>query len=60
MSFDNSNIIQQLLSDIIFRPYVISLKKLNIFMLGIGKSKKSEWNYAGEGYKSVFQYISIV
>ena len=21
----------------------------------MGKSKKSEWNYSGEGYKSVFQ-----
>ena len=42
MGFDNSNIIQQLLSDIIFHSYVISLKKLNIFMLEIGKSKKPE------------------
>jgi len=56
MGFDNSNIIQQLLSDIIFHPYVISLGKLNIFVLGMGKSKNPEWNYAGEGYKSVFQY----
>jgi len=55
MGFDNSNIIQQLLGDIIFRPYMISLGKLNVIVLGVGKSKKPEWNYAGEGYKSVFQ-----
>ncbi|GET51900.1 hypothetical protein GLOIN_2v1880126 [Rhizophagus irregularis DAOM 181602=DAOM 197198] len=55
MGFDNSNIIQQLLDDIIFRPYMISLEKLNVIVLGMGKSKKPEWNYAGEGYKSVFQ-----
>ncbi|POG72949.1 hypothetical protein GLOIN_2v1840190, partial [Rhizophagus irregularis DAOM 181602=DAOM 197198] len=55
MGFDNSNIIQQLLDDIIFRPYMISLVKLNVIVLGMGKSKKPEWNYAGEGYKSVFQ-----
>ena len=55
MGFDNSNIIQQLLSDIIFRPYMISLGRLNVIVLGMGKSKKQEWNYAGEGYKSVFQ-----
>ncbi|RGB22494.1 hypothetical protein C1646_775994 [Rhizophagus diaphanus] len=53
--FDNSNIIQQLLDDIIFRPYMISLGKLNIIVLGMGKSKKPERNYAGEGYKSIFQ-----
>jgi len=56
MGFDNSKIVQQLLGDIIFRPYMFSLRRLNIFVLGIGKSKKPEWNYAGEGYKSVFQY----
>jgi hypothetical protein len=56
MGFDNSNIVQQLLSHVIFRPYMFSLRKLNIFVLGIGKSKKPEWNYAGEGYMSAFQY----
>ncbi|UZO04434.1 uncharacterized protein OCT59_024820 [Rhizophagus irregularis] len=55
MGFDNSNIIQQLLDDIIFHPYMISLRKLNVIVLEMGKSKKLEWNYAGEGYKSVFQ-----
>ena len=56
MGFDDSNIVQQLLSDIIFRPYAFSLRRLNIFVMGMGKSKKPEWNYTGEGYKSVFQY----
>ncbi len=40
IGFDNSNIVQQLLSDIIFCLYMVSLEKLNIFTLGIGKSKK--------------------
>jgi len=56
MGFDNLDIVQQLLGDVIFRPYMFSLGKLNIFVLGMGKSKKPEWNYVGEGYKSVFQY----
>src|SRR3954469_18872822 len=46
MSFDNSTIVEQLLSDAIFRSYMFKLEKLNIFVLGMGKSKKSEWNYA--------------
>ena len=50
MGFDDSNIAQQLLSDIIFHPYAFSLKKLKIFVMGMGKSKKLEWNYAREGY----------
>jgi hypothetical protein len=34
---------------------MIDLGKLNIIVLKMGKSKKLEWNYAGEGYKSIFQ-----
>ncbi|GES96912.1 hypothetical protein GLOIN_2v1880126 [Rhizophagus clarus] len=55
MGFDNSDIIQQLLGDIIFRLYMINLGKLNVIVLGMGESKKPEWNYAEEGYKSIFQ-----
>ncbi|RIA98009.1 hypothetical protein C1645_813396 [Glomus cerebriforme] len=55
MGFNNTNIIQQLLGNIIFHSYMISLEKLNVIVLGMGKSKKSEWNYAEKGYKSVFQ-----
>ena len=58
MGFNNSNIVEELLSDIIFRPYMFSLEKLKIFVLGMGKSKKPEWNYAGDRYKSIFQYSS--
>jgi hypothetical protein len=42
-----------LLSNIIFHPYIISLEKLNIIVLGMGKLKKLEWNYAGKEYKSL-------
>src|SRR4051812_13035274 len=42
MGFDNSTIVEQLLSDAIFRPYMFKLEKLNIFVLGMVKSKKSE------------------
>ncbi|GBC37890.1 uncharacterized protein OCT59_005523 [Rhizophagus irregularis] len=31
--------------------------KLNIWVLGIGKSNKNEWNFAGTGYKTSFIYI---
>ena len=36
MGFDNSNIVEQLLSDVTFRPYMFKLEKLNIFVLGMG------------------------
>jgi hypothetical protein len=55
MGFDNSDVVEQLFSDVIFRPYTFNLGRLNIFVLGMGKSKKPEWNYAGDGYKSIFQ-----
>src|SRR5581483_12290210 len=55
MGFDNPDIVEQLFSDVIFRPFMFSLARLNIFVLGMGKSKKPEWNYAGDGYKSVLQ-----
>ncbi|GBB87824.1 hypothetical protein RclHR1_14310001 [Rhizophagus clarus] len=55
MGFDNSDIIQQLLDNIIFCLYMISFRKLNVIMLGMGKLKKPEWNYTGEEYKSIFQ-----
>src|SRR4051794_18334135 len=35
---------------------MIDLGKLNIIVLKMGKSKKLEWNYAGEGYKSILQF----
>ncbi|CAI2178751.1 5561_t:CDS:1 [Funneliformis geosporum] len=56
MGFDNSNIIQQLLGNVIFHPFMFNLGKLNIFVLGIEKSKNLKWNYVGERYKSIFQY----
>ncbi|CAG8507196.1 11880_t:CDS:2, partial [Scutellospora calospora] len=47
MEFDNSTISNILIQDFPFQVYALSLEKLRIWILGIEKSNKSEWNYAG-------------
>ncbi|CAI2200110.1 19651_t:CDS:2, partial [Funneliformis geosporum] len=42
IGFDNSDVVEQLFSDIIFRSYTFSLGRLNIFVLEMGKSKKPD------------------
>ncbi|PKC15243.1 hypothetical protein RhiirA5_408394 [Rhizophagus irregularis] len=57
MGFDIPVISEVLLKDLPFRAFIFSLGKLNIWVLGIGKSNKNEWNFAGTGYKTSFIYI---
>ncbi|GES72774.1 hypothetical protein GLOIN_2v1767687 [Rhizophagus clarus] len=54
MGFDIPIISEILLKDLSFRTFIFSLGKLNIWVLGIGKSNKNEWNFAGTGYKTSF------
>ncbi|PKC75907.1 hypothetical protein RhiirA1_407034, partial [Rhizophagus irregularis] len=56
MGFDIPIISEALLKDLPFRAFLFPLGKLNIWVLGIGKSNNNEWNFAGTGYKTSFIY----
>ena len=56
MGFDIPVISEALLKDLPFCVFFFSLGKLHIWVLEIGKSNKSEWNFAGMGYKTSFIY----
>ncbi|CAG8786956.1 11995_t:CDS:2, partial [Gigaspora rosea] len=56
MGFDIPIISEELLQDIPFQPYFFSLDKLRLWVIEIGKSNNSEWNFARPGYKSSFIY----
>ncbi|CAG8625611.1 5163_t:CDS:2, partial [Dentiscutata erythropus] len=57
MGFDNPIIFNILIQDLPFQMYVFILEKLQVWILGIGKLSKSEWNYAGTSYKAAFIYM---
>ncbi|RIB14550.1 hypothetical protein C2G38_2194827 [Gigaspora rosea] len=57
MGFDNPIISNILIQDLPFQVYAFILEKLRVWILDIGKSSKSEWNYAGTGYKAAFIYM---
>jgi len=54
MGFDQAAIVEQLLSNVQFRPFEFFVETLRIIVFGIGISKNQEWNYAGAGYQSSF------
>jgi hypothetical protein len=54
MGFDQQVIVEELLKNIQFQPFEVSVEKLRIIVFGIGVSKNQEWNYAGAGYQSSF------
>ncbi|CAG8823785.1 23731_t:CDS:1, partial [Dentiscutata erythropus] len=47
MGFDNPIISDILIQDLPFQVYAFILEKLRVWILGIEKSSKPEWNYAG-------------
>ncbi|CAG8546303.1 11212_t:CDS:2, partial [Scutellospora calospora] len=47
MGFDNPIISDILIQDLPFQVYAFILGKLRVWILGIGKSSKPKWNYAG-------------
>ncbi|RIB19231.1 hypothetical protein C2G38_2182421 [Gigaspora rosea] len=57
MGFDNPMISDILIQDLPFQVYAFILGKLRVWILGIGKSNKPEWNYARTGYKAAFIYM---
>ena len=58
MGFDKESIFTELLHDIEFRPYSISIAdKLAVIVFSLGISKKESWLDAGEGYISSFVHI---
>jgi len=58
MGFDKESIFSELLHDIEFRPYSISLAdKLSIMIFSLGTSKKEGWMGSGEGYMASFIHV---
>jgi hypothetical protein len=58
MGFDNKLIFTELLYDIEFCPYSISIAdKLSVMVFGLGISKKEGWMGAGEGYMASFIHV---
>lgn len=56
MGFDIPHISEALLSDVHFRPFSFKIENLSVMVFSIGVSNNSDWNYAGEGYKSSFTH----
>ncbi|CAG8735341.1 8600_t:CDS:2, partial [Dentiscutata erythropus] len=56
MGFNTPIISKTLIQNIPFQVYIISLEKLRIWVLGVGKSNNNEWNFAGASYKAAFVY----
>ncbi|PKB96459.1 hypothetical protein RhiirA5_434803 [Rhizophagus irregularis] len=58
MSFDKDSIFTEILQDIKFCPYSISIAdKLTIMVFSLGTSKKESWLGDGEGYMASFIHI---
>ena len=58
MGFDKESIFSELLHDIEFRPYSISLAdKLSIMIFSLGASKKEGWMGSGKGYMVSFIHV---
>ena len=58
MGFDKESIFSELLHNIEFRPYSISLAdKLSIMIFSLGISKKEGWMGSGEGYMASFVHV---
>lgn len=56
MGWNNKNIIDVLSSNIDFYPFTCQLGEYEIFIYGLGLSTRSDWNKAGNGYKSSLIY----
>ncbi|RGB21761.1 hypothetical protein C1646_777303 [Rhizophagus diaphanus] len=54
MGFNIPHISEALLSDVHFRSFTFKIENLGVMVFSIGVSNNSDWNYAGEGYKSSF------
>ncbi|CAB4410648.1 unnamed protein product [Rhizophagus irregularis] len=57
MGWNNKNIIDVLSSNIDFYPFTCQLGDYEIFIYGLGSSTCSDWNKAGNGYKSSLIYL---
>ncbi|CAB4481821.1 unnamed protein product [Rhizophagus irregularis] len=56
MGWNDENIIKELCKDVFFVPRLISLEQIKIFVYGVGYSSRTDWFYAGLGYKSSLLY----
>ncbi len=56
MGWNDENIIKELYEDVSFIPQLFLLEKIKIFVYGTGYSSRTDWFYAGPGYKSSLLY----
>jgi hypothetical protein len=56
MGFDKPAIYEKLLEEVLFHLYFVNLELVHVFVFGIAKSKNSQWEYAGVGFKSSFLF----
>ena len=56
IGWNNKKIINILSSNIDFYPFSCKLDEYEIFIYGLGSSTRSDWNKAGNGYKSSIIY----
>ena len=56
MGWNNKDIIEKLCENIPFIPCSFLVEKIKIFVYGVGCSSRTDWFYAGPGYKSSLLY----
>ncbi|CAG8771392.1 1490_t:CDS:1, partial [Funneliformis caledonium] len=54
--FENEKILEQLVVDIEFQPFLFSIEKLSVMVYGLGSSSHEEFMGAGPGYVSSLSY----
>ncbi|CAG8704600.1 12645_t:CDS:1, partial [Racocetra fulgida] len=56
MGFNKPDIYEKLLEGVLFQPYFIDLKLVQIFVFGLARSNNNLLGYAGIGFKSSFLF----
>ncbi|CAI2193254.1 4719_t:CDS:2, partial [Funneliformis geosporum] len=54
IEFDNSNIIKELLHDVVFQPFTFIIDKLTVFVPKMGTEWNNEWNRVSKEFISTF------
>ncbi|CAJ0646415.1 7556_t:CDS:2 [Entrophospora sp. SA101] len=54
LGFDNLEVTNELLKDVDFQPFMVTLENINIFIFAIGSGWNANWDGVGEGFCSSF------
>jgi hypothetical protein len=54
LGFDNLEVTNELLKDVDFQPFMVTLENINIFIFAIGSGWNANWGGVGEGFCSSF------